>query len=360
MKKYAVIGCGHFGAEFARLLQESEHGELAMVYSPSRGCENVSQELNCPYTHNLQDIWDDSEIYGVMIISPNYLHKEQVLAAAAAGKHIYCEKPFALNIEDAKEMVAACTAGQVTLMVGHIMHFYDGIRRVKDLIDSGEFGKILNVHVERTGWEDKKPEVSWKKMQDKSGGHLFHHIHEIDIVQWLMGLPTSVYAVGGNLAHDSQGFGDEDDVLLVSLSFGGESFATLQYGSGFRISNHIVRVNGSKMGALIDFGTATVTIKTDNETTCYPLFDDEASQKSILKLFEASDAGIIYGNASTRPVRYIQQNMIKELDLFLDVSQGTAVPEAYQDLFDGSSAVRSVTIAALSLESRAKQRVIER
>ena len=67
------------------------------------------------------------------------------------------------------------------------------------MIQEGFFGDILTMHIRRTGWEQKKPEVSWKKMQEKSGGHLFHHIHEIDIMQWIMGVPTEMYRAGGNL-----------------------------------------------------------------------------------------------------------------------------------------------------------------
>ncbi len=63
------------------------------------------------------------------------------------------------------------------------MHFFDGIMRIKQMLDNKEMGDTLSIHVERTDWEDQQAEVSWKKMQDKSGGHLFHHIHEIDIVQ---------------------------------------------------------------------------------------------------------------------------------------------------------------------------------
>ena len=70
----------------------------------------------------------------MIIATPNYLHHQHVLAAAGAGKHIFCEKPFALNAEDATEMVEACRKAEVTLMVGHIMHFYQGIARVKAMI----------------------------------------------------------------------------------------------------------------------------------------------------------------------------------------------------------------------------------
>lgn len=129
-------------------------------------------------------------------------------------------------------------------------------------------------------------------MQDKSGGHLFHHIHEIDIMQWIMGVPTEIYAVGGNLGHRQEGFGDEDDVLLLTASFGTSAFATLQYGSGFRVGNHFIRINGNRAGAVIDFQCAKVTINSDEGVRVLPLFEDEKSAEAICRLFARTDGGI--------------------------------------------------------------------
>ncbi len=352
MKKYAVVGSGHFGSEFARAIAGNNECELVMVYSPSQSSEVLSKELSCPYTHDIDDIWNNKEIDAVIIASPNYLHKEQVIAAARAKKHIFCEKPFALNIEDAKEMLVACKEENVLIMVGHIMHFYDGLYKTKEMIDKGEFGEIINMHVERTGWESKKPQVSWKKMQDLSGGHLFHHIHEIDLVQWFMGLPTELYTVGGNLAHNQEGFGDEDDVILITLKFGNSGFVTMQYGSGFRQSNHIIRINGTKKGALIDFSTASVSVKSDEGVQQFPLFDDKECQDSILGLFKKTDAGIAYGSASQRPIEYIQKNLLREFSVFVDAVAGKEIKAEHKNLFDGTSALNSVIIASTCVKSR--------
>ncbi|MEG0340453.1 MAG: Gfo/Idh/MocA family oxidoreductase, partial [Oscillospiraceae bacterium] len=270
--RYGVLGCGYFGAEFARAVKEQTGSELAMIYSPGESSKRLSAELACPIANTAEELINSPFVDAVIVATPNYMHKEHVLAAAKAKKHIFCEKPFALNKDDADEMVKACKASGVTLMVGHIMHFYSGIEALQKMIKSGEMGVIINAHVERTGWEHKKAEISWKKQQAKSGGHLFHHIHEIDIIQWIMGEADSVYAVGDNLGHKEEGFGDEADVLLLTMRFKNGSFATLQYGSGFRIGNHFIRINGTKKGAVINFKTAEITIKSDDGETIIPLF----------------------------------------------------------------------------------------
>ncbi len=355
-----VLGCGYFGAEFARAVREMEGAELVKVYSPGAGAERVSRELGCERAESVQALMEDPRIQAVIVATPNYLHHEHVLMGAEAGKHIFCEKPFSLNVSDAREMVHGCKKAGKVLMVGHIMHFYAGIWELKARIDRGELGRILSMHIQRTGWEKKKAGVSWKKMQAQSGGHLFHHIHELDLLQWMLGVPEEIYGAGGNLGHQGEGFGDEDDVLLLLARFPGGQVASMEYGSGFRTGSHMVRVNGILAGAVIDFQTARIRITGDEGEEIIPLFQDEESEEAIRKLFQRTDGGIAYGSPGERPPQYILTALRKELDLFLQAIRGEAIPEGYGDLFDGTSAIRSVEIAQMGLLSRREGRPVLR
>lgn len=359
MISFGVLGCGYFGAEFARAIMELEGVRLGAVYSPGKSSERLSLELGCCRKDSLEGILEDPSINAVIVATPNDLHCNHVKLAAAAGKHIFCEKPFALSASDALGMANACKEAGITLMAGHIMHFYPGIETVKTMIEDGFFGKLLTMHVERTGWEEKKQEVSWKKLQEKSGGHLFHHIHEIDIMQWFMGAPTEIFGVGGNLGHDGAGFGNEDDVLLLTAGFGGRAYATLQYGSGFRLGNHLIRINGSRAGAVIDFKQAVIRISDGNGERELPLFRDEASAAAIRELFMRTDGGISYGKPSERPPEYILVSLREELELFCRVIRGDSIPEGKRDLFDGTSAVNSVRIAQAGLKAREEGRIVK-
>ena len=75
--------------------------------------------------------------------------------------------------------------------------------------------------------------TSWKKIRSKSGGHLYHHIHELDCIQFIMGPATRVTMTGGNVAHSGPEFGDEDDMLFLNLEFGNNTYAIVEYGSAF-------------------------------------------------------------------------------------------------------------------------------
>ena len=97
------------------------------------------------------------------------------------------------------------------------MNFFRGVRHAKQLIAEGKIGKLLYCHSARNGWEEPQPSISWKKLRSKSGGHLYHHIHEVDCIQFLMGHATEVTMTGGNVAHQGERFGDEDDMLFLLM-----------------------------------------------------------------------------------------------------------------------------------------------
>ena len=95
MIRIGILGCGYFGAEFARAVREMQGIQLTAIYSPGKSSERLSNELGCRRASSVEEIMENAEIDAVIIATPNHLHYQHVLAAAEAGKHIFCEKPFA-------------------------------------------------------------------------------------------------------------------------------------------------------------------------------------------------------------------------------------------------------------------------
>ncbi|GAB3815958.1 Gfo/Idh/MocA family oxidoreductase [Tessaracoccus terricola] len=358
--RFAITGCGYIGAELARVVAAHPGAELVAAHSGSGvGARRVADELGCEVSDTLEELVVRDDVDALIVATPNHLHREPVVQAARNGKHVFCEKPFALSVSDGEAMVAACDASGVRLMLGHTMRFFSGIRRVKQWISDGVIGRPLVAHAERTGWEEPREAVSWKKQQASSGGHLFHHIHEIDLMLWLIGDVAAVSAVGDNLAHRGTGHGDEDDVVLLTLEFAGGGFATMQYGSGFRWGEHFVKVNGTEGAVRADFQAGTVQLKRGSaEPETFPLFDDPESQESLLSLFRSTDGGSAYGGPTDRPGAYVRRALEEEMADFIAVLRGAPVPEERRMLFDGSAGLASVRVAEAALRSmRARERV---
>jgi predicted dehydrogenase len=100
-------------------------------------------EKNCYNYSNFDEIRNNADIDAVYVITPNALHKEQVIRVARAGKHVICEKPMAINAKEAKEMVEACDKAKVKLLVGYRMHFEPKTLEIIRQRKAGDMGKIL-------------------------------------------------------------------------------------------------------------------------------------------------------------------------------------------------------------------------
>ena len=207
MMRYGVVGVGYFGADLARFMNEFDDAQITMVYDPENG-ETIAQELQCVAAKSLEELVTSPDVDCVIVATPNYLHKEPVILAAKNKKHVFCEKPIALSYQDCDDMVRACEENGVTFMAGHVMNFFNGVHHAKELINQGVIGKVLYCHTARNGWEEQQPTISWKKIREKSGGHLYHHIHELDCVQFIMGgMPKTVTMAAANVAHKGENFG---------------------------------------------------------------------------------------------------------------------------------------------------------
>jgi predicted dehydrogenase len=356
---YGVVGTGYFGAGLARILNSLEDAKIVAVYDPNNA-EAVAKELDCEVEQDLEALCGRSDIDAVIVASPNGFHKHPVLVAAQNNKHVFCEKPIALSYKDCSEMIEATKQNGVTFMAGHVMNFMNGVRTAKRLINEGEIGEILFCHAERNGWEEAQEQVSWKKQRELSGGHLYHHIHELDFIQFLMGPAKRVSMVGGNVAHQGEQFGDEDDMLLITLEFENKRFATLQYGSAFRWSDHFVKIQGTKGAILIDLQDVKVVLKTPEKEERFLLHETKEEDDDRTRIYSGlkSDQAIAYGKPNQTPPMWLQSIMVKEMKYFHSIMQGAEVEEEFIPLLDGTAARASIATAdALTLSLNEDRKV---
>ncbi|SFP62204.1 Gfo/Idh/MocA family protein [Parafilimonas terrae] len=147
--RVAIMGLGGYGTRVAEAMKDCKRAKLVGVISgtPSKITDwqkkyNIP-EKNCYNYENFDAIKNNPDIDAVYVITPNGLHKEQVIRVAKAGKHAICEKPMALNAKEGQEMVDACKANNVKLLVGYRMHFEPHTLEIIRMRNAGEFGKVL-------------------------------------------------------------------------------------------------------------------------------------------------------------------------------------------------------------------------
>jgi predicted dehydrogenase len=146
--RVAIMGLGSYGTRVAEAMRACTRAKLVGVISgtPAKITEWQSRysipAINCYNYENFDSIKNNPDIDAVYVITPNGLHKDEVIRVAKAGKHVICEKPMAINAKEGQEMIDACKQANVKLLVGYRMHFEPKTLEVIRMRNAGEFGKI--------------------------------------------------------------------------------------------------------------------------------------------------------------------------------------------------------------------------
>ena len=147
--RVAIMGLGSYGTRVAEAMQSCKRAKLVGLISgtPSKATKwkakyNVPDK-NCYNYENFDQIKDNPDIDAVYVITPNGLHCEFTKRVALAGKHVICEKPMGVNAREGQEMVDACKAANVKLLIGYRMHFEAKTLEIVRMSRAGEFGKII-------------------------------------------------------------------------------------------------------------------------------------------------------------------------------------------------------------------------
>lgn len=360
---YALVGTGYFGAELGRIMAEQEEARIVAVLDPENG-ETIGRELGCDVETDLDALFSRSDVDAVIVATPNYLHKEPVIKAASYKKHVFCEKPIALSYADCSEMVEAAEKNGVVFMAGHVMNFFHGVRAMKRLIHEGRIGRVLYAHASRCGWEEPQPSISWKKMREKSGGHLYHHIHELDCIQFIMGPAQTVTMVGGNVAHHGEAFGDEDDMLLLTMEFGNGTYATMEYGSAFRLSEHYMMVEGTEGSIRMDMQNVGMVLKSKSGEEHFLVHETKAEDEDRTAIYHNTemDSAIMYGHPGKKPPLWLHSIMKSEMRYFNGILHGETIDDEFRPLLTGQAArdaIATADAATLSLRENRKVSVVE-
>jgi len=192
--RWGLIGCGDIARKrVAPALRDLPEGELVAV---SRGraelAESFAREFGArKWYAGWRELLRDDEIEAIYIATPVDLHAEQAVAAAAAGKHVLCEKPLALNLTECDRILDACRAHKVKLGVAYYRHFYPLIERIKFVIESGEIGVPVVAQINAFEWFNPPPEHprAWLLNRQKAGGGPMFDFgcHRLEVLLNLLG-----------------------------------------------------------------------------------------------------------------------------------------------------------------------------
>jgi 1,5-anhydro-D-fructose reductase (1,5-anhydro-D-mannitol-forming) len=195
-----------------------------------------------PRAHEtVEALADDPEVDAVFVATPNGEHRRAVIAAARAGKHVLCEKPLALSLEDAAAMQQACEAAGVLLRMGLQFRLEEALLHIRAVIATGEIGNPLMLDIERNSGLDQPG--AWRRERAKGGSILYDTgVHLLDLVAWLLGDEwRSLYALG----HRGRADDSEDSLsILGRMAQGCQSVIRISREAPF--GNNALTIMGTK------------------------------------------------------------------------------------------------------------------
>lgn len=209
------VGAGRMGVAYARYLASRVPGATLYAVSDVRleAAETARAECGAAKAYSdYNDLVNDKNVDAVVVMTPTKLHKEVVIAAARAGKPIFCEKPLSLALADAQEMKAAVAQSGVFFQLGFMRRFDAGYAAAKKKIDAGAIGKPCVF--KSTSKDKERPSVDYLRPENSGGLFIDMGIHDFDLARWFMGDVASVYSTGGVLAYpEMDGIGDWDNAI---------------------------------------------------------------------------------------------------------------------------------------------------
>jgi predicted dehydrogenase len=192
--KVGIIGASFAKAAFLPALRHTADAEVVAIASARiESAQSAASEFDVPHAY---DDWEamlaahDFDL--VCIATPTFLHAPQTLAAIEAGAHVLCDKPTAMNADEAARMLeAAETAGRIH-MIDHELRFNPNRMRIAELIADGSLGEIRHVDITNVGstWANpaSRPQDDWWSLAEKGGGRLgANGSHQVDLLRWWLG-----------------------------------------------------------------------------------------------------------------------------------------------------------------------------
>lgn len=209
MLKFAIIGVGGLGkVHLANLLElEQARGDIClaalcdveqqMIYEKVEtnlgGCPDIVDLSKFKFYQDADEMFKNEKLDFIISAVPTYLHESIAVEALEKGIHVFSEKPMALTLKQCQNMINKAEENGRLLMIGHCLRYASEYLKLKEYIDSGEYGKVQRAEFFRYSATPTWTWQNWMLDYEKSGGAaLDMHIHDVDFINWVFGMPEAV------------------------------------------------------------------------------------------------------------------------------------------------------------------------
>jgi len=255
--RFGMIGCGRNGRGHLECARKVEQLELlATCDINEEQAKACAEEFGAKrWTTDWRELVQQDDLDAVLISVPHTLHAEIAVGAAKAQKHIFIEKPMALSVKEADEMIAAAEENNITLMVGQVLRFRKINQQLKEIVESGELGEVRNLMRRRISPARTFEGPDWYVKPGESFILFNFGSHEMDIMLWLVNSRAEKVFAQGIVVNPE--FNDYDEVCIqMKLSNG--AVGTLQLSRSVARGAWDMHIIGTKQSIYCDSKTIVI------------------------------------------------------------------------------------------------------
>jgi 1,5-anhydro-D-fructose reductase (1,5-anhydro-D-mannitol-forming) len=290
--RWGIVGLGWVSTDFtgpAIVKSPGSRMVACLGSSPQKG-KVFAERFELERVHaDLDALMADPDVDAVYVATPNAMHREAVLAAARAGKHVLCEKPFAMTIADAQEMTEACRRAGVVLRVAHQLRLEEAVVRARAIVRSGRLGRIAAISLERAS--AMPPRTTWRRDVRQSGVVFDVGVHLIDQVQWITG---QRFAEVSAFTHPDRRQGEPDDQITILGRLAEDCHAVIRATREVAAAENNLVIEGSEatlVTSALRFAPEVVVRVRDPKASSEERFAASANYELQVRAFEGEIAG---------------------------------------------------------------------
>jgi 1,5-anhydro-D-fructose reductase (1,5-anhydro-D-mannitol-forming) len=242
--RWGIVGLGWVSTDFTgpAMLKSPGSRMTACLGSSVEKGKAFAERFHVERVHaNLEAMMADPNVDAIYVATPNATHRDIVLAAARAGKHVLCEKPFALHAAEAREMGEACKRAGVVLRIAHQLRLEEAVVRAREIVHSGRLGRIAAISIERAS--AMPPRTTWRRDVRQSGVVYDVGVHLIDKVQWILG---QRFAEVSAFTHPDRRDGQPDDQITILARMSENAHAVIRATREVASAENNIVIEGSE------------------------------------------------------------------------------------------------------------------
>lgn len=340
MIRFGLLGCGRISKRHSDLLggNHIDGAKLTGVCDPiRRRADGLSAKFGVPAYYDINELLARADVDAVAVLTPSGMHAEHVIACARAGKHVVVEKPMALRLQDADEMIRSCDEAGVKLFVVKQNRFNVPVVKAREALVAGRFGKLILGTV-RVRWcrdqiyYDQDP---WRGTWASDGGVLANQAsHHVDMLEWFFGEVVSVHARAATALVKIEA----EDTAVATLKFRNGALGIIEATTAVRPKD----LEGS-LSILGAKGTVEIAGFAVNQIRHWHFVDELPSDKDVVEKFSVNPPNV-YGFGHQAYYQHVVNCLVHQRAALVDGLEGRKSLELISALYESIETGEEVSL----------------